>query len=262
MSTYAYRKPDKSDEVAAEDLYSEPAGKMYYCPDPDCLAWLTPVMRNGIRNPYFRALPSHPHREGCPFAKNAASPKERYDERKFDFHCILSNFMSADKGSSSHTNHTAIHPSARTDLEPKEQGVPRTIRQTYDLLKQLPSSSYYGGTRVADMLFDSRSSRMYTQFVSGDKLIECRLCRKFYDEKRAEFYLESLPESNRYCLVLACRDPNVFGQIRGFLYNHRSYSFVVAGNWRSIQRMNRSAICSLVFSKKQICLLSNIPAGQ
>lgn len=42
MSTYAYRKPDKSDEVAAEDLYSEPAGKTYYCPDPDCLAWLTP----------------------------------------------------------------------------------------------------------------------------------------------------------------------------------------------------------------------------
>ena len=171
----------KAMKLPPKTFIASPQERRTIAPTPDCLAWLTPVMRNGIRNPYFRALPSHPHREGCPFAKNAASPKERYDERKFDFHCILSNFMSADKGSSSHTNHTAIHPSARTDLEPKEQGVPRTIRQTYDLLKQLPSSSYYGGTRVADMLFDSRSSRMYTQFVSGDKLIECRLCRKFYD---------------------------------------------------------------------------------
>lgn len=58
MSTYAYRKPDKSDEVAAEDLYSEPAGKTYYCPDPDCLAWLTPVMRNGIRNPISVLFPA------------------------------------------------------------------------------------------------------------------------------------------------------------------------------------------------------------
>lgn len=262
MSTYAYRKPDKSDEIAAKDLYGEPTGKTYYCPDPDCSAQLTSVMRHGIKAPYFRALPSHPHRKGCPFSKNTASPKERYDERKFDFHRILSGFMSTDESSLSHANHMATRSSTKTDFEPKELEAPRTIRQTYDLLKQLPSSCYYGCTRVADMLFDGRSSRMYTQFVSGDKLIECRLCRKFYDGKEEEFYLESLPENNRYRLVLSCRNPNIFGQIRSFLYNHRSYSFVVAGNWSPVRGTNRRTIRSPVFSKKQICPLSGIFANR
>lgn len=120
MSTYAYRKPDKSDEIAAKDLYGEPTGKTYYCPDPDCSAQLTSVMRHGIKAPYFRALPSHPHREGCPFSKNTASPKERYDERKFNFHRILSGFMSTDESSSSHVSHAVTHSSAKTDFEPKK----------------------------------------------------------------------------------------------------------------------------------------------
>lgn len=264
MSTYAYRKPDKSDEISAEDLYGEPSGQTYYCPDPGCSAQLTSVMRHGIKAPYFRALPSHPHREGCPFSKNTASPKERYDERRFNFHCILSGFMSIDESSSSNVSHMVSRSSTKTDpdLEPREPGAPRTIRQTYDLLKQLPSSTYYGCARVADMLFDDRSSRMYTRFVSGDKLIECRLCRKFYDREREEFYLESLPESNRYRLVLSCRNPNIFGQIRSFLYNHRNHSFVVAGNWSPAQGASRRTIRSPVFSKKQICPLSGTCASR
>lgn len=262
MSTYACRKPDKSDEIAAENLYGEPPGETYYCPDLDCPAKLTPVMRHGIKAPYFRALPSHPHREGCPFAKNTASPKERYDERKFDFHRILSGFMNTDESSSSHVSHAATRSSAKTDFKPKELGAPRTIRQTYDLLKQLPSLSCYGGVRVADMLFDGRSSRIYTRSVSGHKLIECRLCRKFYDGEKEEFHLESLPESHRYRLVLACQDPKVFRQIRSFLYNHQSYSFVVAGSWSPAQGTNRRTIHSPVFSKKQICLLARISANQ
>ena len=120
MSTYAYRKPDKSDEITAKDLYDEPTGKTYYCPDPDCSAQLTSVMRHGIKAPYFRALPSHPHREGCPFSKSTASPKERYDERKFNFHRILSGFMSTDESISSHVSHAATRSSAKTNFDPKK----------------------------------------------------------------------------------------------------------------------------------------------
>ena len=87
-------------------------------------------------------------------------------------------------------------------------------------------------------------------------------CRKFYDGKEEEFYLESLPENNRYRLVLSCRNPIIFGQIRSFLYNHRSYSFVVAGNWSPVQGTNRRTIRSPVFSKKQICPLSGIFANR
>lgn len=32
MSTYAYRRPDKSDEIAAKDLYGEPTEKRTIAP--------------------------------------------------------------------------------------------------------------------------------------------------------------------------------------------------------------------------------------
>ena len=254
MSKYAYRKPNKTDLIQAKDLYDEPPGRTYYCPDSDCSAQLTRVFLKGINTAYFRALPRHPHRESCPFAKNTAGPEERYDEGRFDFRRIILGIMSATERSQPRANHESSNLPAKSDAARAEIRVPHTIHQLYELLKALPPQSTYGGNRVADMLFDDRSAHLYTQFVSGDKLIECRPCRKFYDPEKQEFYLESLPEKNRYRLVLTCPNSNTFARTREFLYNHRDYSLVVAGNWSMTKDRYQRTAQSPLLSKKQICL--------
>lgn len=262
MSKLAYRKLNKTHLIKAEDLYGEPPGRTYYCPDPDCPAQLTRVMSQGIKAPYFRALARHPHRKDCPFAKNAAGLEERYDESRFDFHRILLGIMSTTERSQPHSKHGAPNPSAKPDAARAVIRVPRTIHQLYELLKALPPQNTYGGKRIAEMLFDDRGAYLYTQFVSGDKLIECRPCRKFYDPEKQEFYLESLPEKNRYRLVLTCQNPSTFARIRELLYNHRDYSLVVAGNWSMTKDRRQRTAQSPILSKKQLRPLSKLATTQ
>lgn len=231
MSLYAYRDPGKSDRIDARDFYREPPGRTYYCPGHDCPARLTAVLRRGVKEPYFRALPAFPHRDGCPFANSAGSPEERYDESQFDFSHTITDIMSADGRGRSHRAGASSGSPAKPDPGSGSPKTPQTICQLYELFKQLPPLRRYGGTRVADMLFDSRSSYLHAHYVSGDKLIECHPRRRFYDEQKGEFYLESLPENNRYRLILTCQKLDLFKKIRSLLFNHRNSSFVVAGNW-------------------------------
>lgn len=255
MSLYAYRNLDKTDEINIDDLYNEPADKIYYCPDQDCPAWLKSVMRYGVKKPYFRALPSHPHRKNCPYTKNNADFVSQYDENLFDFHRILNRIMTDSSSNKLHGAYAKVP--THLNSTPSASKTPKTICELYTLLKQLSPSSNYGEMPVSHMLFDERSAYLYTKYVQGEKLIECYPSKKYYDEQKGEFYLESKPEKNRFNLVLSCKDKKIFRQIRDYLFNNNDRSFVIAANWRTVHEAKHPTAKSLINSKKQIYLIKN-----
>jgi hypothetical protein len=85
MAMYAFRDEEKTDKVYAADFLKEHLPTLYFCPDEKCAARMQLCEREGVSRAYFRALPKHPHRTGCPFAASDNFHPEKHNERAFDF---------------------------------------------------------------------------------------------------------------------------------------------------------------------------------
>ncbi len=75
MAEFAYKDSSRTEKVYPVDAYGLPKVDHYYCPNPKCNAWLRVVREDNKKhlNPFFRALPTHPHIEDCNY-------KAYYDE--------------------------------------------------------------------------------------------------------------------------------------------------------------------------------------
>ena len=246
MSNFAYTDEKRQNCVYANQASQFDKDKRFYCPNPDCDAYLYICSVDGLKNAYFSAdQKGHGHIEGCFYAKQNSFNPNKYDESVFDFENLINNLMQNNQENSSKTSKTSNKKSDTV----KPCSI-RTIRQLYDICKSKPVDSYYNNIQIRNMLLDNRSISSYTKGIWKNKLVEATLKPSFYDKNLHEFYLSV----GEYKLILKLDgNDELFRYIRDTFFHNQDKLIVIAGYWEKGDNYNEFK--TNIKTKKQIMVL-------
>ena len=245
---YVYKDDARKEMLLARDAQKQDKDIRFYCPNPQCDAYMYIRNIDGVSASYFSANPSHGHIDGCVYgATNGFNPNS-YCEDKFEFDNALVALTTPSKPQTK-----KITPGEH-GIGPSNPKPLRTIRQIYSMCKSYACSDTYNKITIGQMLLDNRSFYMYPKGVFGQRLIEGKSKRpRFYDSSKKEISLIISDEGKEYTFILEFDDENLFKEIKNVVFPNRDYLVVVAGKWRSSGSFN--VFCTTVSSKKQIAII-------
>lgn len=231
MVSFAYRDKERRERINANQALQENMKKRYYCPNPDCDAEMYLWERYGAKNPYFGAIKSHSHVANCCFMnrKNKFNPA-KYDEYAFRFDDAISRLLS--KNVAGHNNHgnARNHGDGQPQAHP-----PRTLRQIYIMCKTLPIYDIYGDMHIYDMILDDRSWTGNGEDFLGYKIIECNAESGYiYFDEFQEMRLSAPFLGKKITIILNVEDNTLYEKIKREIYNNRTQTIVVAGDWEKV----------------------------
>ena len=204
MSEYAYKDLERNKRIDPFEAFGE-RGKVdhYYCPNKECMAYLRVVSPDRRRkNPFFRAIPSHKHIEGCNYKAlyNEEAQKEKIQKNNKGLHHYDFSIDTL------YERLTAVPeeeespdvPGRKVDVETEETRE-RLISSTMKLTRTCNSmdiTDKLGETEIRDFLIDSRTVfDRYKYFIkdadSGNKvfLLILPLAGMGYKEELERVYL-------------------------------------------------------------------------
>ena len=211
MAEFAYRDIERNIKVDPVEALAE-RGKVdhYYCPNKDCMAYLRVVCGDRRRpEPFFRAIPSHKHKEGCNYKAyyNEEAQKEKTQQNNKGFHKYD---FSIDKLYEKLTtmpeeDESPEVPGRKVDVETEEtrDWLISSTRKLMRLCSFMDITEKLGESEIRDFLIDSRTiADRYKYYIrdadSGNKvfLLVLPLSDMGYKNELRRIYLDmnvSLP---------------------------------------------------------------------
>lgn len=226
MSGFAYRSRERIKEniVFAIDCTERDKGIRFFCPNPDCDAYmyLCNLNNNGTK-PYFRAtLKNHKHIPDCFYEVINFMPED-YNESKFDFEKATYRVMRLRRESKA--------PEKKKVNKSDKLLPPHTIKQIYNMAKSLPPDDTYNGTSIWRILADERSRNYYKLGIFNCCMVEGKFAgyvlKKLYI--RIKYYIGN---DTYHYLRLYFNDENIYHDIlREILTFYKNSPIVVWGKW-------------------------------
>ena len=252
MSNIACKNEDRSTIIYAEVAKEENVDTEYYCPNNECDARLKICSIDGLMRPHFRADREHKHIENCPYGSNIVSNTDyyKYNQEKFDFDRAIENMFHINNQRNNNRN----VENDEINNNPDNSKPISTIKQIYAMCKNTNVMDKYANIEIYKMLLDNRSIPFYiNDDILGNKIIECKVRGGYYYSKEKQevyLYIEN------YKLVLHFNDYELFDSIIHTIWNNRSKTIIVAGNWKKIQNNNNVITCyTTIVTKKQIGII-------
>lgn len=185
MRKTAFRDKEKTILVNARDCTINDIKKDFYCATDGCNCIVNvAALSSTKRSSYFRAKNKKQiHSEECQILQSKFN-EEKYDEDCFDFEYTIEKSITHTKRiSQKHNENDLIKKekhSSITDI--------KTIGKLYYLCRSYPINHTYNKYKIGEMLIDERSSKIYTKYAKGYKLIRCFYKR--YDSKNLTIYFD------------------------------------------------------------------------
>ena len=214
MAEFAYRDIERNIKVAPVEALGE-RGKVdhYFCPNKDCMAYLRVVCGDRRRTePFFRAIPSHKHIEGCNYKAyyDEEAQKEKIQQNNKGLHHYD---FSIDKlyeklTTISEEDDSPEVPGRKVDVETEEtrDRLISSTRKLMHLCGSMEITEKLGESEIRDFLIDSRTiADRYKYYIrdaeSGDKvfLLVLPLSEMGYKNELRRIYLDlnvALPNGN------------------------------------------------------------------
>ena len=251
MSNIACKNKDRSTIIYAEIVKEENVDNEYYCPNKECNARLKIYSRNGLMRPHFRADREHKHIENCPYGSSIISKTDyyKYNQEKFDFDRAIENMFHINNQRNNNRN----VENDEMNNNPDNSKPISTIKQIYAMCKNINVRDKYANIEICKMLVDNRSMFFYVNGIFGNKIVECKVRGGYYYSKEKQevyLYIEN------YKLVLHFNDNRLFDSIKRTIWNNKSKTIIVAGNWKKIQKDNVITCHTTIITKKQIGIIS------
>lgn len=183
MRRTAFRDKEKTILVNAKDCTINDIRKDFYCATDDCNCIVNvAALSSTKRTSYFRAKDRKQiHSEKCQILQSNFN-EEQYDEDCFDFEYVVEKTINNVKViSQKHIEKNLMQKgksSSATSI--------KTIGKLYYLCRSYPINHTYNNYKIGEMLIDERSSKIYTKYAKGYKLIRCFYRR--YDAKNFTIY--------------------------------------------------------------------------
>ncbi|WP_454960960.1 hypothetical protein [Capnocytophaga leadbetteri] len=250
MSNIACKKEDRNTIIYAEIAKEENIDTEYYCPNNECDARLKIYSRNGLMRPHFRADREHKHIENCPYGSNIISKTDyyKYNQEKFDFDRAIENMFHINNQRNNNEN----IENDEINNNPDNSKPISTIKQIYAMCKNTNVRDKYANIEICKMLVDNRSMFFYINGIFGNKIVECKVRGGYYYSKEKQevyLYIEN------YKLVLHFNDNRLFDSIKRTIWNNKSKTIIVAGNWKKIQKDNVITCHTTIVTRKQLGII-------
>ena len=251
MSNIACKDENRSTIIYAEIAKEKNVDAKYYCPNKECDARLKICSIDGLMRPHFRADREHKHIENCPYGSNIVSNTDyyKYNQEKFDFDRAIENMFHRNN----QRNNNGNIENDEINNNPDNSKPISTIKQIYAMCKNTNVMDKYANIEICKMLVDNRSMFFYINGIFGNKIVECKVRGRYYSKEKQEVYLYI----ENYKLVLHFNDYELFDSIIHTIWNNRSKTIIVAGNWKKIQNNNNVITChTTIITRKQIGIIS------
>ena len=251
MSNIACKDENRSTIIYAEIAKEKNVDAEYYCPNKECNARLKICSIDGLMRPHFRADREHKHIENCPYGSSIISKTDyyKYNQEKFDFDNAIENMLHINNQRNNNRN----VGNNEINNNPDNSKPISTIKQIYAMCKNTNVRDKYVNIEIYKMLVDNRSMFFYINGIFGNKIVECKVRGEyFYCKEKQEIYLHV----KNYKLVLHFNDNESFNSIKHTIWNNKSKTIIVAGNWKKIQTDNVITCHTTIVTKKQIGIVS------
>lgn len=181
----AFRDKEKTILVKANDCTINDIRKDFYCATDGCNCIVSVVALSSTKRvSYFRAKDRKQiHSKKCQILQSKFN-EEKYDENCFNFEYVIKKSMNNEKGISKNSDN---NNSAQKEKSSGTTAI-ETIGKLYYLCRSYPINHTYNNYKIGEMLIDERSSKIYTKYAKGYKLIRCFYKR--YDAKNLTIYFD------------------------------------------------------------------------
>lgn len=203
MAEYVFRDEERTIKVDPVEALGE-RGKRdhYFCPNPNCNALLR-VVRNDDRhkNPFFRAMPSHPHIESCNYKAyyDADAQKEKIQQTNSGLHDYDFRIETLFERVTSDLGKDIIECTERRGVKEKTDYKRESLIGSTEKLARLclsyDTGDMLGDSQIIDFLIDSRTAyERYSKYINvenGNKvfLLILPLAKMNYNSEKARINL-------------------------------------------------------------------------
>ena len=278
MAEFAYKDSNRSIKVDPIDAFSNVGVDHYYCPNPKCQAWLRVVREDGKKhmNPFFRAMPTHPHIEGCDYKAYYDEDSNRgkiqnnnrgLHEEDFEIDRLYEKVIIEE------SDESGDDVERRRTKEKTDNKRERLISSTGKLARYCLSHEIddnLGEAQIFDFLIDARTVfehyRKYIDVENGKKvfLIYIPLYKMRYDKDNARIFLDLKAKYRDelevgYTFELKFNTIELFWDFRNLAYDYRETKSHVA----ILSKMGKyygnddHYICNIVNSKQYWMRIDN-----
>lgn len=228
MAKYAYKDENKTQEITAEEARVSGGGGVYFCPGKDCTARLSLVRKNGLSSVFFRSLKTFPHIPCCEFSSDGSYNIEDYETDSFDIDEFEKNLYMDSTAKSPSTPKKTHSDSENPAKNAKYKQHIRTIRQLYNIFKGMGLDDHINDISRKEILCDDKSKFLYTKYLSGFKLIECKFSRYDNDKLILKVFYQGGNDA-KFFIDLAFDNKDLYYKAKNDVFNNRENVIVVGG---------------------------------
>lgn len=229
MSFVAYCEKEHINKKRAEDIQPNEQNDTFYCQNVKCNCEFIVVAFNSNKvRTHFAKKPSSEHIEGCWNNMNLQESgcKDDYDTSDFSPDGLLNIIKNAkDKKADSIVGKT-ISPKISPTTSKNEILYIRTIRQLYSVCLMNDSNDEINGIKIKEIFAGRKTSYLYTQYISGIKLVECSY--HSYDSKTNEIKFRFPYAGNNFIIYIHFDSTELFIKLRRELYNYEQPILIYA----------------------------------
>lgn len=235
--------------IDAIDVTAAEQHDLFYCPCPTCeCRFGIRSINSNKRKPTFFKLPSSNHSASCfvPYVKSEDGDNTTYDADDFEPQVLLDKILQSKNNSS---DKTVANSGASSHFPKDDETKPiKTIRQLYNICaSNNPNMDLNNGLKVKDIFAGRNTSFLYTQYISGLKLVECKFINRYDNEKQLLFFSYPYGE-NTIILKVSIKNKNDYFSAKRLLWDFNR-PVIIYANWNN-------STCD-IYNSKQLVPLKN-----
>lgn len=190
MSFIAYSEKKHINKKRAENITSKEQNNTFYCQNPKCNCEFTvsALNSNKIRT-HFVKKPSSTHIEGCwnDISIKESGNKNDYDTSNFSPNELLSIITNINDKITNNTDKKENHSKTLSNSSKDETLYIHTVRELFAVCLMNDSDDKINGIPIKNIFAGRKTSFLYTQYITGIKLVECSYYSYDNDTKRIKF---------------------------------------------------------------------------
>lgn len=230
---------DDSDFIRAEDVTAAHQADDFYCPCLSCKCKLgfRNINSNKRRSCFFK-LPSSTHTISCfvPFVSDMKSNIYDYDMEKFSANEMLNEIEKISKGRKSSKENSVFKEDINGIRRTKKI---TTLRQLYDICaSNAPQAELNTSLKVSDIFAGRNTSYIYTKYIKGIHLVECRFLNKYVANTNTLFFGYPYNES-AITLKVRFENESDYKRIKSQLWDFNN-PVIIYSNWNNLSCIVRS----------------------
>lgn len=250
MSFTARRRITDSidDTIEAKDINASEINNNFFCPCCNCIFRYRSYASNQKAAHFFKLKSSNHDSECCfPFADSIQGDVSWESANGFDIDLFFKDIVNTDtrigKGSTYSNNGTANNSTCHLS----------SVRLLYKFCMHHNNNSQLGNVKVQDVLVARKTAYLYTRYIRGIRLVECKYRR--YDSTSKSIFL-SYPFSH-FCssyqinIRIDFSSTDLYMSTRYTLFNNPTKTVLILSNWKT---ENFVAYCT-ISNKHQIVLI-------